>query len=59
MFDDSLEFGEYFFDGGGGVDEGKAKLFGDVRVGGVDFLLEGVGLFFEGFGGFATIFLAG
>ena len=49
---------EDFGGGGGSVDEGKVKIFGDFGVGGVDFLLEFVGFLLEGFFSFTTTSLA-
>ena len=50
--------GEDFVDSAGGVDNGNVEIFGDFGVGGVDFLLESVGLGLESFGGFAASALA-
>ena len=57
-FEKSLDCGEDFFDGAGGIDEVKIEFFGDFGVGGIDFLLEFAGFGFESLGGFATTGLA-
>ena len=46
---------KYFVDSARGIYNGEVELFGDFRIGGVDFLLEFVGLCFEGFGSFTAV----